>query len=211
MSGIGKLSHAWHDMRQRCYNPNNCRYHRYGARGISVCSEWLESFEAFRLWSERNGFGPNLTIDRIDNDKNYEPGNCRWTTQIEQAANRSTTNLLTFEGQTLPLPEWARRYGLTVDTLWRRVFVEEWSIDRALTAPIQLKQKIAHLQPGSLPELTAAIGEDLMREGYGYGAIAKMCDRSVDYVRRLLDPQYRAQANERSANYMRSKYKRRVA
>ena len=75
-------------MKQRCTNPNKANYERYGGRGISVCKEWSESFKSFYDWAISNGYRDDLTLDRIENDGNYEPGNCRWATPKEQAANR---------------------------------------------------------------------------------------------------------------------------
>jgi len=81
-------------LKQRCYNPNNPSYKNYGGRGITVCDEWRNDKEAFIKWALTHGFKKGLTIDRIDNDGNYEPQNCRWATNIQQQCNRrgSVTN-----------------------------------------------------------------------------------------------------------------------
>lgn len=76
-----RLYNIWGCMKQRCCNPRNPRYGRYGGRGIMVCDEWLHSFEKFKEWSISNGYEDGLQIDRIDNDGNYEPNNCRWVTR----------------------------------------------------------------------------------------------------------------------------------
>lgn len=79
-----RLYRCWTDMKGRCLNKNNVNYKYYGERGITVCEEWKNDFMAFYTWAMENGYSDNLTIDRIDNDGNYEPNNCRWTTKSVQ-------------------------------------------------------------------------------------------------------------------------------
>lgn len=83
-----RLYNIWRGMKQRCFNPNNRQYNDYGGRGITVCDEWKNDFPAFRDWALTHGYRDDLSIDRINNDSSYEPGNCRWTTAKVQSNNR---------------------------------------------------------------------------------------------------------------------------
>lgn len=83
-----RLSRIWRNMKNRCYNPNDPNYKFYGSRGITVCAEWLNDFQAFYDWAISHGYRDDLSIDRIDNDKGYSPDNCRWVTMKVQATNR---------------------------------------------------------------------------------------------------------------------------
>lgn len=83
------LYYTWQAMIQRCSNPNHPKWMRYGGRGISVCDEWKKDFFSFLKWCKANGYKHGLTIDRINNDGNYEPSNCRWTTYLVQENNKS--------------------------------------------------------------------------------------------------------------------------
>lgn len=126
---------VWSGMRDRCENPANNRFHLYGARGISVCERWQQ----FEFFYEDMGPRPTAkhSIDRIDNDGNYQPGNCRWITMKEQANNTSANRLLTFNGVTLTLSQWSERLGINVGTLGHRTGRLGWSIERAFSEPVQ--------------------------------------------------------------------------
>lgn len=112
-----KLYYIYRGMIDRCYNSNNMNYYRYGARGISVCKEWKNSFEAFREWANKNGYDETLdrkqqSIDRIDNNGNYCPENCRWATALEQQENRQCTTLYEYNGETMTASRFADMHGI---------------------------------------------------------------------------------------------------
>lgn len=126
---------AWHGILQRCENPNNPSYHYYGGRGIKVCDEWHDA-QVFIDWALANGWQKGLTLDRIDSNGNYEPGNCRWATRKEQARNRRNNCLITFNGKTQRLADWAEETGIKWQTLASRIYRSGWPIERALTEAV---------------------------------------------------------------------------
>ncbi len=111
---------SWQAMRDRCLNRANGAFNRYGGRGIAVCERWRESFDAFMADMGPKP-GAEYSIDRIDNDGNYEPGNCRWATQAEQSENRSTTKRFTYDGRTLSFSGWEKELRISRGTLKRRL------------------------------------------------------------------------------------------
>lgn len=112
-----RLYQVWQDMKQRCSNPNNKYYHRYGARGISVCAEWLESYDDFYTWAVAHDYARGLQIDRINNDGNYTPDNCRWATPKENTGNRSVCLQISYNGETHNAKEWAKITGIPARTI----------------------------------------------------------------------------------------------
>lgn len=127
---------VWDSMLQRCENPNNKYYKDYGGRGIKVCDEWHD-VRAFIDWALTNGWQRGLTLDRIDNDGNYEPGNCHWVTRKEQARNRRSNQLITFNDKTQTMAEWAEEINILYHTLKHRINNCHWPIERALTEPVR--------------------------------------------------------------------------
>lgn len=130
-----RLYSIWANMLSRCRNPNISSYRAYGARGITVCEEWTD-FPAFHAWATSNGYAADLSLDRIDNDGNYEPANCRWVTFERQNKHRRDTRYITFGGQTLPVSDWAVKLGLNVGTLRSQLGELGWDVERALTTPV---------------------------------------------------------------------------
>lgn len=121
---------VWSMMLERCENQNNQDYKDYGGRGIKVCPAW-HSFETW--WMDmKDGYSDNLTIDRIDTNGNYEPGNCRWATVKEQANNRRHNHRVTHNGKTQTLAEWAADAGIQQRTLSKRLHCG-WTTKDALT------------------------------------------------------------------------------
>jgi len=107
-------------MRYRCGNKNASRYKNYGGRGIKVCPEWRKDFVVFMDWALNNGYKKGLSIDRIDNDGNYEPSNCRWATVKQQNRNARFNRHIAINGVTKSLCEWAEVAGISRKTLqWR--------------------------------------------------------------------------------------------
>lgn len=125
----------WHGMIRRCTVPATIGYENYGGRGVIVCRRWLESFEAF-LEDMAPRPSPRHSLDRHpDNDGNYEPGNVRWATRAEQARNKRTNRLITYQGETKCLMDWASELGMLHATLDGRLR-RGWDVERALTTPL---------------------------------------------------------------------------
>lgn len=113
-----KLYYVYHSMKDRCNKPQNKSYRFYGGRGITVCDEWNEKygFTAFMKWAYNNGYKEGLELDRIDNNGNYEPSNCRWVTHREQAHNTRQNVYAEYNGEKRILSDWAREFGINIRT-----------------------------------------------------------------------------------------------
>ena len=128
------LIHVWRQMRGRCNNPNYKCYAHYGGRGIKVCERWASFWNFVADVGERPT--PKHKLDRIDNERGYEPGNVRWVTQKEQLRNQRRNRMLTFQGRTQCLAAWAEELGMGRTVLQKRVVEFGWSVERALTTPV---------------------------------------------------------------------------
>lgn len=128
-----ELYSVWAGMKRRCYNQNEISYKHYGARGISVCDEWVDNFQAFYSWAINNGYSKGLEIDREDNDGNYSPENCRWVTPLVNSRNRSISKIIEFNGQKRSAGEWAEITGINYGTLISRLNRGRMTIEQALT------------------------------------------------------------------------------
>ena len=122
---------VWCNMRQRCNDPNSPVYHHYGGRGITVCDRWNDYANFLSDMGERP---KEMSLERIDNNKGYSPENCRWASMKEQSKNRRTNRMITYNGQTKSVIEWADHLGIPRQSLYNRVF-RGWSIDRIFNQP----------------------------------------------------------------------------
>lgn len=129
-----RLYSVWSSMHARCSDPKRPDFLRYGAQGVVVCDRW----SAFSAFLDDMGSRPSRqhSLDRIDSTLPYEPGNCRWATASEQNRNRSNNHLITWRGETRCMTEWGELLGLSRDVLKYRLR-EGWSIERALSTPLQ--------------------------------------------------------------------------
>ncbi len=134
-----RIYNAWHSMKARCYNPTNHNYHRYGGRGISVCDEWKDSFESFYEWATSNGYSDDLTLDRVDNNGNYCPDNCRWVTTKVQNNNREVSINITYNGKTQNLSQWCKELNLPYMRIYQRLVTYGFSFEEAITEPTHLR------------------------------------------------------------------------
>lgn len=132
-----RLYHIWKNMRQRCGNPHKPDYLYYGGRGIIVDERW-EDYSSFEKWAVENGYRDDLTIDRINVNGNYCPENCRWVSMTEQARNMSKNRIITYNGESHCLAEWAEILGISAKVLGQRVNRYGWSVERAFTTPVRV-------------------------------------------------------------------------
>lgn len=136
---IHPLYDCWRNMKRRCYQVNAEYYKNYGGRGIIVCDEWKNDYIPFLNWALNNGYKEGLTIDRINNDGNYEPNNCRWITQQNQLFNRRKTKFYSYKGMNKTLTQWADFYNMSRTTLAKR-FKKYKDIKICLELPIDVSK-----------------------------------------------------------------------
>lgn len=127
-----RLYRIWANIKTRCTNVNDPHFKRYGGRGITICDEWKNDFKAFYDWSMLNGYADDLTIDRINNDGNYCPANCRWVTVAEQNRNKRNVKYIIYNGEKHTIPEWTKILHLRKETIRERL-KRGWSETEAIT------------------------------------------------------------------------------
>ena len=123
-------------MRSRCYNKQVNSYKNYGGRGITICDEWRNNFQAFYEWTMSHGYKEGLTIDRIDVNGNYEPNNCRWITNTEQQNNKTNNILITYDGKTRTPTQWGRELNISPRIIRYR-YKKGWSVKDCLFTPVR--------------------------------------------------------------------------
>lgn len=139
-----RLHQIWSKMNDRCYNPHNSKYDFYGGRGIAICKEWqgTEGFINFMNWSLSHGYSDELTIDRIDNDRNYEPSNCRWATWKVQQRNTRRNKLYELNGGKYTCAELSETYGINYPTLQQRLNKLHWRVEEAVEIEPHKRKKV---------------------------------------------------------------------
>lgn len=142
-SNRDRLYAIWSSAKGRCFTKTDKQYKNYGARGITVCDEWLgeNGYENFRTWAYANGYDENAprskcTLDRIDVNGNYEPSNCRFADAVVQCNNKRNNHWLEYNGERHTVSEWSRIVGLTERQIQARLY-EGWSTERTLTQPLR--------------------------------------------------------------------------
>jgi len=135
-----RLEHIRKDMYRRCYAPKTVGYPRYGGRGIIMCDEWKNNPASFFEWAVNNGYEEHLTIDRINNNGNYEPSNCKWSTMKEQANNTRRNRYYTVNGLSKNINQWSNYLGIKVATLYGRLY-SGWSEEKTFTTPLDTTRK----------------------------------------------------------------------
>lgn len=124
------LYRCWRNMLDRCQNPKNKEFNRYGGRGINVCEEW-KKFKNFYHWAIKHGYSEDLTIERVDNDLGYNPQNCIWADRYTQSRNRSDNHYIEFNGEKKILKDWADETGIS-ESLIRHRLAAGWNVKEAL-------------------------------------------------------------------------------
>lgn len=132
IAASSRLYKIWVKMKRRCYDTSSIEYKNYWGRGIAVCDEWKEDFLSFYTWAKSNGYSDKLSLDRINNNGDYEPSNCRWATRTEQANNTSSNVLLSYKGETHTASEWSRMLNIPVTVIYRRR-KKKWSDEKILS------------------------------------------------------------------------------
>ncbi len=157
---------SWVGMTQRCGNPNHKNFSDYGGRGISVCERWSKFADFLADMGERP---PGMSIERVNNDGDYEPGNCKWASVEEQALNKRSSRIIEFNGRRMTLGEWANDLDISHGALAERI--DSWPLEKALTVA---KALVANQRLMTIGGETLSVGEWAKRGGV---SVSNLCNR----------------------------------
>lgn len=180
-----KIYSIWNEMRNRCSNPNDRNYPRYGGKGVSVCPEWSD-FRVFYPWAMSNGYKEGLTIDRINPLGNYEPSNCRWITLAEQQRNRSNNVRIEHDGVSATIAEWCERLNFSYAAAKSRYYrklkrngIATFDDIFALNLNFRNRKIAQYTLSGELVRVWDKLA-DAERAGFEHGAISLCCQGTLN-------------------------------
>jgi hypothetical protein len=172
MSKTARERATWSAMKARCSNPKLRCYKSYGGRGIKVCARWLESFANF--YADMGPRPDGMSLDRIDNDGDYEPGNCRWATQLQQARNQRSNVVLEHNGERKTVSEWAQILGVPTTTIYSR-HARGWPLGGIVTAERRLKPNELNAMKTHCKNGHEFTPENIIWQERGQGRKSRMC------------------------------------
>ena len=171
--------YAWQNMKDRCFNPNHKRYSDYGGRGISMCDRWLNLDNFLADMGSRPT--AKHSIDRIDNNDDYSPKNCKWSTHVEQKNNKRNNHLITIDDVTLTIAQWAKKMGYNESVIWRRLEAG-WSEYDAVMTPVHIDKLI------TIKNETRTIAQWTTEKGYGESVIHDRLKMGWSEYRAVMTP-----------------------
>ena len=134
-----RIYNIYRGMKTRCYTSSDYHYQWYGAKGIKICDEWLNDFMSFYNWALNNGYKEGLTIDRINNKGNYEPSNCKWSNNLEQANNKRNNHYVYYNGNKVTISQLSKLINIDRGVLYDRINNLQWCLDRVVNTPTRPK------------------------------------------------------------------------
>jgi hypothetical protein len=156
---------AWSNMKNRCFNPNVTHWGNYGGRGITVCDEWVRDFRVFCKWAMDNGWEQGLELDRINVHGNYEPSNCRWVTEEEQANNKTTSHYVEYNGERLTISQLCEKYGLLYGRVHARITELKWSVvDAVEREKIELEESMRIAKEASMQRFAGRLLDEHFKD-----------------------------------------------
>lgn len=171
-----RIYKIYRGMKSRCSCKTDYHYKWYGEKGIKVCDEWLNDFMSFYNWSMQNGYADDLSIDRINNNGNYEPNNCRWITQQEQCNNTRRNHYITINGETLTITQWAKKSGVNRKAIERKL--KKGITGEKLLEPVITPHKGAIIQKdlqGNIVKEWKSLQEIIENTNFTKTPIANVC------------------------------------